>query len=278
MRIPALSTIFVLALTSLGNAQDFEALELQCANETMSTEDRIAACTALIDQAAYTDLEDYAVAHYRRGLAYQENGDLEGASEDLDIALDYDRYNYLAYVARGDVLLRLGDAYRAIADFTVAAGLEPLEPDPYVKRAIALQAHREYAQAVDDLRFAIQLDEQHRRARRVLAWLLSTSPQVGLRNGAEAINLTSEIDQDSAAVPDLMILAAVLAEAGDIPSSMEVYTAILERDAGARSRFERYLSTAGYLSTDASSETALPDAIHSCLEAGCRIGAPRPEE
>lgn len=278
MRVCLSAFLCLFVLIQPTHGQDFGALELQCADETASPAATIDACGQLIDQAAYTDLQDYAIAHFRRGTAYRVNGEDALALEDFEVALDYDPYDYAAYIARGDVLLSIGNAYRAIADFTVAAGLEPLEPEPYVRRAIALQANREYAQAVDDLRFALRLDETHTRARRVLAWLLSTSPQVGLRNGPEAINLTSEIDQENADIPDLMILAAVLAEVGDIDASIEVYKSILDRDGAARARFVHYLSITDFLGGDEPDEPTLETAIRSCLQDGCRIGGPRSGE
>ncbi|NMM44048.1 tetratricopeptide repeat protein [Rhodospirillaceae bacterium KN72] len=255
------------ALSVQGNAvaqtADLDTLTLTCAERTATPEDRIAACTRLIDEAFLTELSDYATAHLNRADALAAQGRPTDALGDLDTALDYDPYFYAAYILRGDTLLKIGERYRAISDFTVAAGLNPLSSEPYAKRGIALYAHKEYVQAIADLETALGYDPANEDARTTLAWILSTAPDPALRDGMRALDLLSERTAISSA--DQLIQAAALAEAGRTEDALALYRDL----AGHSDRIPDYLRALGYDPGD-----DFDAALRACLDAGCRIGAP----
>lgn len=257
-------------------AQDLETAELACSDRNRDAASRIEACSLLIDNAAFTDLSDYAVTHRNRAEAHHEAEDGVAAVDDLNIALDYDPYMYEAYILRGDVLLTLGEAYRAIADFSVAAGINPLSSEPYAKRGLALFAHREYASAMQDLDTALSYDPENAEANRTLAWILATAPDRSLRDGQKAMRLMEGTNSFEAPVQERLVLAAALAEFGDIEAAIEVYRGIGESGSGSVERFQKYLSAAGYFDGDQDGQftPALDAALRACLEAGCRVGAP----
>ena len=257
------ATMLSIQGAAIAQTADLDALTLTCAERTGTPDDRIAACTRLIDEAFLTELADYATAHLNRADAAAAKGAFNDALADLDTALDYDPYFYAAYILRGDTLLRIGERYRAIADFTVAAGLNPLSAEPYAKRGTALYAHKEYAQAIADLETALGYDATNEDARTTLAWILSTAPDPTLRDGLRALDLLSE--QDAISSADRLIQAAALAEAGRVEDAVALYRDL----AGDSDRISDYLRAAGY--------DPAPDfdaTLRACLEAGCRIGAP----
>lgn len=258
-------------------AQNTAAEERLCLDDTADAGARARACGRLIDEAAYTDLKDYAKAHMNRALALTADGDHEAALSELDTALDYDPYSYPSYIARGGVLLRLGEPYRAIADFSVAAGLNPLEAEPYAKRGLALFAHKEFASALQDLETALTYDPGHADARRTAAWILAAAPDAALRDGEKALGLLTDGAIEIVDGGDLLVLAAAQAEAGRPDEALETYRRLAEEDPRAVPRFEGYLAAAGYFDGPETGtfDAALTDAIHACLVAGCRIGAPR---
>lgn len=261
---------------SYGHAQDLSAAELACSDRNRDATARIEACTTLLDNAAFTDLSDYAVTHRNRAEAFRDAENANAAVDDLNIALDYDPYMYEGYILRGDVLLTLGEAYRAIADFSVAAGINPLSSEPYSKRGLALFAHREYESAMRDLDTALGYDSNNPEARRTLAWILATAPDPSLRDGQKAMALMEGTNSFSAPVQERLVLAAALAEFGDPEAAIEVYRGIGETGPGSVERFQKYLTAAGFYTgaQDGIFSPALDSALRACLDAGCRVGAP----
>ena len=72
-----------------------------------------------ITQAIELDPED-ALAHYNRGVARAEKGDLEGGIEDFTQAIKFEPNNYSAFLNRGLAKRSNGDSDGAIADYTRA--------------------------------------------------------------------------------------------------------------------------------------------------------------
>lgn len=256
-------------------ADDIEA----CTAGNAGPENRAAACTVLIEEAVYTDLGDYAMAHAHRAAALHALGRDGAALEDADIALDYDPYLFDGYMVRGRILLRQGEAYRAIADFSVAAGLEPLDAAAYAQRGLALFAHKEFAAAAKDLKTALEREPDDPDARRTLAWIRAAAPDPILRDGAEALALIGAADaQESAS--DRLIRAAALAEAGQTAFAMNLYRNLVAESPVIADRIRDYLRASGYFMGDRQAgghglALKLETALRACLADGCRPGGPR---
>lgn len=257
------------------SAQDFREMETICSDAGRAPETRIAACSALIDGAAFTDLSDYARTHLNRASAWQDAGKLDTALDDLNTTLDYDPYSFQAYMTRGDILLKLDEPYRAIADFSVAAGLNPLTAPPYARRGLALYAHKEYGSAIQDLETALSYDANLPEARRTLAWILATAPIVELRDGERASELLQSLEESSTQMA--VVEAAVLAESGDTDGAIARYRAIAIENPAVARRIQTYLQSAGFYDgpVDGQYGDALESALLRCIDKGCRIGAPR---
>ena len=265
-------------LPNLGGAAQHDANEAICRDADAPAADRIAACTVLLDDYAYTDLSDYALTHLSRAVAYRDTRNHTEALSDLDVVLDYDPFAFDAYMTRGEVLLTTGEIFRAIADFTVAIGLDPLNSAPYAWRGTALYAHREYPEAQRDLESALGFDAENARAITTLAWILAAAPDPTQRDGARALSLTDSLNADAAdaAAPVKLVRAAALAESGDIDAALAVYAGLLNASPGVAKRFGGYLAATGHLENAAVAEdlAQLNAGLRACLESGCRIGAP----
>ena len=140
------------------SAQDGEQVWQRCIGAATAPDNRVSACTSVIDAktetgrklaAAYcnrghgltekreldralADLDEairldpaYACAHTNRGRVYAFKRDLDRAMADYDEALRIDPTFALAYNNRGDAWVGKGDADRALADFNAAIKYDP---------------------------------------------------------------------------------------------------------------------------------------------------------
>lgn len=262
-------------------ASEYDAAESLCRNADASPQERIEACSKLLEDYAYSDLSDYTITHLNRGRAYLAIKQNTAALADLDKVLEYDPFAYEGYMARGESLLALGEAFRAIADFTVAIGLEPLTSAPYAWRGTALYANREYPEAQRDLEAALKFSPNDTRAMTTLAWILSAAPDPAQRDGVRALELAKQLiaGPTETSAPLQLVHAAALAESGDIDAAMALYQSLIDASSGNQTRFERYLTAANFLpakSGEREKEVVL-SGLRSCLESGCRVGAPLPK-
>src|SRR5262245_16360650 len=96
----------------------------KCQAPTATTEERIAACTAVI-AADTLHGRDLAVAYCDRGAALTELQKLDEALDDLDRAIAADRSYACPYSNRGRVKRFQGDIRGAIADYDLAIKRDP---------------------------------------------------------------------------------------------------------------------------------------------------------
>lgn len=132
---------------------------------------------------------DVSYAYNNRGLAWRDKGESEKAIADFDAAIRLSPKDPLPYRNRGET--RLGQqAYDlAIADFDAAIRLNGNDATAWWYRARAWSAKRDYGRFVSDSGEALRLQPDHALALNALAWLLSTCPDAGQRNGAKAVEL-----------------------------------------------------------------------------------------
>ncbi|MGP8200848.1 MAG: tetratricopeptide repeat protein [Limisphaerales bacterium] len=131
----------------------------------------------------------YADAHVNLGSALLQTGRLDEAIAHLQKALQINPGSGKAHNNLGNALLQKGNAAEAIAHFQQAMQLEPA--DPWVKNN--------------------------------LAWLLATSAEAPLRNGAKAVELAAQANGLAGGENPIILhtLAAALAEAGRFSEAAE---------------------------------------------------------
>jgi tetratricopeptide (TPR) repeat protein len=100
----------------------------------------------------------YASAYYNRGIAYEDLGDSGNALMDYTKAIEINPDYVDAYINRGSLLLEEGDFEGAIKDFTHAIRTNPYHATAYFNRGSAWRGIKEYKNAIEDFKRAMELD------------------------------------------------------------------------------------------------------------------------
>jgi tetratricopeptide (TPR) repeat protein len=184
-----LGAALVLAHPPAAAAQDDQTWQA-CIGQSTTANDRVSACSAVIDAKAETgrklaaaycnrghgltenrdfdralaDLNEavrldpaYACGYSNRGSVYALRRDLDRAIADYDEAIRIDPKFALAYNNRGDAWSGKGDIERAIADFSAAIKLDPALSIAYGNRGFAYYRKRDTAHAIQDFSTQIKL-------------------------------------------------------------------------------------------------------------------------
>jgi len=101
--------------------------------------------------------------------------------------------NARAHFERGRLLLATGRAEEATAALETAIAIEPARASPHLSLAGALRETGRGADAIAALRRGITHVPGEARLLNALAWMLATSPDPGLRDGAEALRIANAL-------------------------------------------------------------------------------------
>ncbi len=99
-------------------------------------------------------------AHYNRGTAHQQNGELDEAIQDYDKVIGLDPNHLPAFYNRGTIYESRGDYGRAIADYKEVVRLNPAHPYAHVNRGNSYQRLGQYDRAIQDYDEVIRLYPQ----------------------------------------------------------------------------------------------------------------------
>jgi len=146
-----------IAVAAPANAVTFEEQRNLCANKDAASEERIPACTAIIETGKL-DPKELAAAYSERADAYQAEPDLAQALADANEAVRLDPGSASALFRRGDIYKNLYQDDQAIGDFTEAIRLEPGVPLYFIDRSNAYLDKHDYDRAIADLNEALRLD------------------------------------------------------------------------------------------------------------------------
>jgi tetratricopeptide (TPR) repeat protein len=196
-------------------------------------------------------------AYMQRGRIRAMRGDTAGALNDLNLSLKHQPDSAESLELRAKILASAGEFDKALADLQVlreqlpnqagvllqiggvqqAAGRQQQAIESYSqalrldpKNAAALRgradcqlASGKQAAAASDYRQSIQLDGSDVNALNNLAWILATSPDAPLRNGAEAVQFAGQACRatNNARADLLSTLAAAYAETGDFSAAID---------------------------------------------------------
>ncbi len=171
-----------------------------------------------------------------------QRGDTEAALRDADaaIALDLPRkrmttYYPIAHSVRGEVMIRMGRYQDAVDEFTEAirTGGEEGVVDTvwYVRLGVARASLGDMRGAVRALEQAIEITPDDWRPLNNLAFMLATSSDPAIQDGARAVELASKATElTGAELPaTLGTLAAAYARAGDFQEAVRWQQACTER-------------------------------------------------
>ena len=163
-------------------------------------------------------------AHYNLAIALSRKGQLDEAIAEFRETLRLQPQHADAYNNLAIALLKKGQIEDAIAAWTKALQLEPKNADMHNNLAVALLQTGRGPAAVAEWQETLRLDPDKIGTQITLAWILSTSPEAGMRDGTKALELAQRADQISGG-RNLMVFrvqAAAYAEIGRFPDAINV--------------------------------------------------------
>jgi len=146
---------------------------------------------------------DEAIAHYQKAITAQPD-------------------HFLARYSLGHALLEKGEFEGAIQVCRSALLLRPSDADCQTTLAIALEEKGNPTEAIQHYQKALELAPKSISTLTNLAWLLATSQDASLRNGAKAIELATQADRLVGGTNTLVLrtLAAAYAENGEFTNAI----------------------------------------------------------
>ncbi len=158
-----------------------------------------------------------------RGAAYVEKKDSAKALADFDAAVKLDPKDALALMNRAGLYWNQNEFDKAIADYSAAITLEPKDVEAYSGRAQAYERKKDYDHAIADHESALSLDPKDFNTINNLAWIFATCPKQELRNGKKAVEMGLEAAKltESKNPGVLDTLAAAYAENGQFDLAVE---------------------------------------------------------
>lgn len=146
------------------------------------------------------------------------------AREAILRALQLDPYHARSHYLLGLLHLKSGDIPQALAEFQIAIHLDTNPQKLAHDAGWALHQRGMDKEGTTLLRRAMALDPETPQYRSHLAWVLATSPDPSVRNGAEALALSQKLVQSTPqpAAAYLDLLGVALAESDRFPEAQEV--------------------------------------------------------
>jgi protein O-mannosyl-transferase len=165
---------------------------------------------------------DCAPAYHRLGNVYRQAGRRREAVAQYQQALKWQPDYADAHNDLGNVLFEAGEVTEAIPHYRRALELQPAHADAHSNLGVMLFSEGHVDAAISHWRTALQINPQYTPALKNLAWVLATSPNDSIRNGAEAITLARKANHLCGG-KDLIVLqtlAAAYAEGGQFSEAI----------------------------------------------------------
>ncbi|MGD9647723.1 MAG: acyltransferase family protein [Pirellulales bacterium] len=159
-----------------------------------------------------------------QALQMASRNDLAGARAKLEEAIELWPRNAEAHYELARVLASEGDTPGAVQHLERAVELRVTDPEWRLALGMLLAKEGRVADAIPQLREVLTVAPDSPNVQTYLAWLLATSPDDSLRNGAEAVRLAEAAEQQlgDSQIFTLDVLAAAYAEAGRFDEAVEV--------------------------------------------------------
>ncbi len=165
-------------------------------------------------------------SHYGLGSIHVLKGRVTEALREFQIALSIQPTNAAVHNSLGTLLLDGGKVMEASNHFATAATLEPTNVIANAQLAALLVAARQDERAAKHYRIALQSGTEQSDGLNNFAWLLATSWDDRVRNGAEAVKLADRACALTGQRMPVFIgtLAAAYAEAGRFEDAVAAAT------------------------------------------------------
>ena len=179
---------------------------------------------AIADYSAAIAVNPKSVgSHFNRGLLYYGFGRFRESILDFDAVLRNEPSEYRAYFHRAAAHAKLGQTKAALADYENALRAAPNTADADVIRARTFTAKGDYANAVSYFDKATRRSPRDPYVLDKAAWFKATCPNGSVRNGQEAVQLSTQACELSKWKNGDQIdtLAAAYAEMGDFNQAIK---------------------------------------------------------
>jgi tetratricopeptide (TPR) repeat protein len=160
-------------------------------------------------------------AHYNLAILLANDNQHEAAIRHLREILNIDPKDAGARFLLARELRKAERPDEALVEFARVAEADPDNEEALLSVVKLLQQKRDYKQALDRLKKAHEQYPQNGQTALLLAYLLATSPQYDLRDGAKALQLARMIYQVSGSPEHGALVAMALAELGRCAEAAE---------------------------------------------------------
>ena len=173
---------------------------------------------------------DYAEAIHNLGSALATKGDYGAAIEQYRKALEIKPDYAEARNNLGNALLLNGDLEEAIAQYRNTLKINPRSADAYGQLGQAFLQKGQTQEAIKAWQESLEIKPEQVNVQKNLAWVLATTPDASLRNGAKALALAEKASQSSGGGNPMIlrILAAAYAETGNYGQAADTARRALE--------------------------------------------------
>jgi tetratricopeptide (TPR) repeat protein len=162
-----------------------------------------------------------ATIHYNLGNALLQSGLVDEAIVQLEKATEIDPTYVPAYSNLGHALLIKGRVNESLAALQKALEIDPNYTGARFNIAHTLLQMGRGDEAVSHLQTVLTIDPDDAEAQKNMAWVLATSPEARIRDGAKAVELAERANQLTKGQNPIMVvtLAAAYAEVGRFPDA-----------------------------------------------------------
>jgi tetratricopeptide (TPR) repeat protein len=159
-RVLMAATMMAALATVPARAADPRSDDWRVCTTGVTVEQKLAACTAVLEQQNTPTLQ-LVGAHVRRGYLYfQSKQDADRAIQDYDEAIRLDPNSAWAFDNRGLAYVKKGQIDRALQDYDQAIRVNPKFAVAYVNRGDALRSKGRYDRAIADFDQAVALEPE----------------------------------------------------------------------------------------------------------------------
>lgn len=133
---------------------------------TATWKDSISVFSDAIEKASDPTTPYLSLAYLNRGLGRKAAGDVKGAFEDYNQAINLNSVDHKAFLNRGNIYFNDGKWDQAIADYNNAEAIIKTNAKIYSSRGAAYASKKNYNQAIQDLTRALELEPNFSDARK----------------------------------------------------------------------------------------------------------------
>jgi tetratricopeptide (TPR) repeat protein len=168
----------------------------------------------------------YADAYHNRGAFHGHTGEFDKAIADYSEAIRLNPRSASTFANRALAYRNIEKSDKAMADYDRVLQITPKDSEDYSARGHTYFVKDDYKAAVSSFRKALQLSPENHSALGGLAWVRATCPETALRDGKEAIRMSTRACELSkwSEQDHLQALAAAFAESGDFDKAVKYQT------------------------------------------------------